>query len=885
MAARSLLKDGRPVPPPPSSEYRVKVIYSYDAESEDEVSIFAGDTIQVLQEHGEWLYGISRNGAKGVFPGNYVERIASPVTPKSYTDVEPEDAIDASPSPKARRIVKKASASKPAKETKINVDAAPGAAGGSKHQHAVPTLSATRPPHLQFVLFSNFMGVWTGAFFVFLGSASLVWSSGFDFTTAFAETWVGVYMVVAGVCIIPLDIAFGARRPADSCLVTSRVPVRGILYIGLAVPTFFSVLTFMGGILALLAAVFDFFGALRREQGTNKICCNHKASQLRWGGQAVNDDDDDQPQCFASVKEYCDDMRRGNMIGPTVALCIYAAANIVIFAQRLSEVLPKVECSQELPPCSSTACPATECSINAAGDIIVLSPWYAAAKCFGQLLNFNCALLLLPIARSFLLFLSNKIVASRQTCAANLPMQHNIKFHKIVARVMVICAVGHMGSHLLACAVDSALYEALGLPPWITGSCIFLSMFAIFSGGSDVVRRACYKVFWSSHHLFIFFYGFLLVHGWNFWAWLIFPGLIYCSERVFRYFRGNRSVLVRRVKWTPPVMEVQFIPEARSQFTFIEGQYLYINCPFLDTGVSPEWHPFTISSSPGDMRSKDFVSVHIKIMKGGWTEKLKDYFIKMNPTDTWPLELYRINEKGERVVGKMTGVDGKRLLRIDGPHSSPSQHFDAYHHTMLVGAGIGMTPCASILRGALKYKWRKGYDPKTLQFMWLVRHNEIASFQWFVSLLSRLISKVQRDKVAGTIGADYSLQVHIFVTGFNPRQSARRPDSASIASGQAHRVSMQHRRSSDVDESITVPVGREKQVASFDMDELWNKMQFPQGDPKKFMQYMIPAPGKQAQELADSNRLGPFVRVWSGRPVWDTIFEYVSTTATDDVGM
>ena len=97
-------------------------------------------------------------------------------------------------------------------------------------------------------------------------------------------------------------------------------------------------------------------------------------------------------------------------------------------------------------------------------------------------------------------------------------------------------------------------------------------------------------------------------------------------------------------------MEVQFIPEARSQFTFIEGQYLYINCPFLDTGVSPEWHPFTISSrfvcccrwyihtivlmvagmqadtlvfrgSPGDMRSKDFVSVHIKIMKGGYVNQ------------------------------------------------------------------------------------------------------------------------------------------------------------------------------------------------------------------------------------------------------------------------
>ncbi len=44
-----------------------------------------------------------------------------------------------------------------------------------------------------------------------------------------------------------------------------------------------------------------------------------------------------------------------------------------------------------------------------------------------------------------------------------------------------------------------------------------------------------------------------------------------------------------------------------------------------------------------------------------------------------------------------------------------------YNHTLLVGAGIGMTPCASILRGALKYRWRKGHNPKTLQFFWTLR--------------------------------------------------------------------------------------------------------------------------------------------------------------------
>ncbi len=130
------------------------------------------------------------------------------------------------------------------------------------------------------------------------------------------------------------------------------------------------------------------------------------------------------------------------------------------------------------------------CYSNAAGDLLVLSNWYTVAKIFGQLLNFNCALLLLPIARSFLLFLSNRIVASRHVCAANVPMQHNVKFHKIVARVTVVCAAVHMIAHMMAVAEYSAIYEALGLSPWITGTLIVASMFSIYSGGSDV-RLVC----------------------------------------------------------------------------------------------------------------------------------------------------------------------------------------------------------------------------------------------------------------------------------------------------------------------------------------------------------------------------------------------------------
>ena len=125
----------------------------------------------------------------------------------------------------------------------------------------------------------------------------------------------------------------------------------------------------------------------------------------------------------------------------------------------------------------------------------------------------------------------------------------------------------------------------------------------------------------------------------------------------------------------------------------------YLRCPHLDTNpCAPEYHPFTISSAHGDLIHKDFVSCHIKIIPGGWTERLKNYFEDMNPGQDYPFHLKHIDEKGERQDGKLIGIDGQQLLCVDGPHSSPSQHYDAYRRCMVVGAGIGMTPCASILR-------------------------------------------------------------------------------------------------------------------------------------------------------------------------------------------
>lgn len=70
-----------------------------------------------------------------------------------------------------------------------------------------------------------------------------------------------------------------------------------------------------------------------------------------------------------------------------------------------------------------------------------------------------------------------------------------------------------------------------------------------------------------------------------------------------------------------------------------------------------------------------------------------------------------MDERGQVVPGKDRGVDGRPLLRVDGPHAAPSQHYDDYSCSMVVGAGIGMTPAAAIIRAVLKYKWKKGFSP------------------------------------------------------------------------------------------------------------------------------------------------------------------------------
>ncbi|NXM55743.1 NOX1 oxidase, partial [Illadopsis cleaveri] len=169
------------------------------------------------------------------------------------------------------------------------------------------------------------------------------------------------------------------------------------------------------------------------------------------------------------------------------------------------------------------------------------------------------------------------------------------------------------------------------------------------------------------------------------------------------------------------VLELQM---QKKGFSMEVGQYIFVNCP----AISPlEWHPFTLTSAP----EEDFFSIHIRAA-GDWTERL---------IDTFQLETPRVE--------------------VDGPFGTASEDVFQYEVAMLVGAGIGVTPFASILK-SIWYKFQQGdqtLKTKKIYFYWLCR--DTGAFAWFNDLLASL-----EQKMAESGKADF-LTYRLFLTGWN----------------------------------------------------------------------------------------------------------------------
>jgi predicted ferric reductase len=132
------------------------------------------------------------------------------------------------------------------------------------------------------------------------------------------------------------------------------------------------------------------------------------------------------------------------------------------------------------------------------------------------------------------------------------------------------------------------------------------------------------------------------------------------------------TTLAKVILHPSKVIELQM---KKPGFVCKSGQYIFINCP--DVSLF-QWHPFTMTNAP----EEGFVSVHMRIT-GDWTgDMAKRLGVKFGKNDA---------------VERLQIADLPRVL-IDGPYGTASEDLFTYEVAVCVGAGIGQTPFASLLK-------------------------------------------------------------------------------------------------------------------------------------------------------------------------------------------
>ncbi|CAF1209768.1 unnamed protein product [Adineta steineri] len=420
----------------------------------------------------------------------------------------------------------------------------------------------------------------------------------------------------------------------------------------------------------------------------------------------------------------------------------------------------------------------------------LISDGVSVARASALCLNFNCLLILLPVCRNLLslirYLLPHCIIQSRFRRFTIRLFDQHVEFHRCVGYAICFWSFVHVSAHIYnyerlidvhneygtLAAVLNLLYlkssdsqinpfdkinsntlgvgAMFGTTAGITGVILCVCLLIMLSSSTMLIRRSFYEIFWYTHHLFIVFFVCLMLHGlqgivksqinlqehnpdicaslyreWGTneqcriyprfagskpasWIWLCVPLCLYILERILRFIRSLQQVkIVNVIRHKSNVIEIHF--NKKSMTTPQPGQYIYLKCFSL---AKFEWHPFTVTSAA----EENYVSVHIRTT-GNWTKELAKNLEK------YPEDIPRIS--------------------IDGPYGSPADDVFNYDGVILIGAGIGVTPYAAILKH-IRSSQADHLRLRRVYFYWMC--NTTACYEWFAEMLQELEREL-RDRI------------------------------------------------------------------------------------------------------------------------------------------
>jgi len=299
------------------------------------------------------------------------------------------------------------------------------------------------------------------------------------------------------------------------------------------------------------------------------------------------------------------------------------------------------------------------------------------ARVLGQLSGILLALLALPTART-----------SVWSQIFGVSWEAGIKTHIYLGYGFLAVSAAHMFcwwgryAELNGTGMGSFPHDIFALPMqyhadnWTVQPVIFAWLLGVLCMGVFAhhrVRRACFELFYYSHHVYFLIYITALIHGTSVWYYLLGSLSLWALDRSVRFTRGCCPA---RITLMEPLSEgqVTHLEVQMDRSPHIQpGQYCFLNIPEIS---ALQWHPFTVSDRVG---KEGQLSFHIKAMgsRGG-----------DEPPQTWTARLAElVQQQHSREIA----------ISVDGPYGTPMQ-LEEYSSAIFVAGGIGITPANAMLR-------------------------------------------------------------------------------------------------------------------------------------------------------------------------------------------
>ncbi|KAK2404559.1 ferric reduction oxidase [Trifolium repens] len=218
----------------------------------------------------------------------------------------------------------------------------------------------------------------------------------------------------------------------------------------------------------------------------------------------------------------------------------------------------------------------------------------------------------------------------------------------------------------------------------VAGVVALLAGLTMWTTTLPLIRRKFFEIFFYTHHLYIVFVVFFVLHVGFSYSCIMLPGFyLFLVDRYLRFLQSQQKIQLVSARVLPcEAVELNF--SKNPGLCYAPTSIIFINIASIS---KLQWHPFSITSC--STTDSDTLSILIK-STGKWSHTLFQKLSTLSP----PAHLD---------------------VSIEGPYGPASTFFSRHETLVMVSGGSGITPFISIIRSLLfKANIEGGKSPKVL---------------------------------------------------------------------------------------------------------------------------------------------------------------------------